>query len=231
MEEFILKDGSVTNDKRLDRIPQFDERSRMYRVTALTTERQPLNKVHLCTGFLDQKLEGACVGFGLAHALLAEPRQMEKKAVTHKYAKEFIYWEAQKEDPWEGGSYPGANPFYEGTSVLAGVQVLHKKGIINGYYHAFNITDLIVGLSYAGPAVVGVDFFEGMMDTDEDGFIHVTGDSVGGHCLLMEGINWTEEYFLLHNSWGIKWGINGRCKVSFANTEKLMKNGEFIFLT
>jgi len=232
MEEFILKDGSITKDRRLDRIPQSDERSKMYRVTAMTTERQPINKIHLCTTFLDQGTEGACPGFGCSHALLAEPKQIKRQIVTAKFARETVYWGAQKIDPWPGGSYPGADPFYEGSSVLAAVQVLLKLGFINGYYHAFSFTDLVIGVCYVGPPVVGVNWYTGMQEVDKDGFIHVTGELVGGHCLIISGINWFEEYFLLHNSWGKRWGIQGQAKISFVDVAKLMnQHGDFIFFS
>lgn len=38
------------------------------------------------------------------------------------------YWMMQREDYWEGGSYPGASPVYEGTSVRAGQDVMHAFG-------------------------------------------------------------------------------------------------------
>ena len=231
MEEFILKGGYVTKDRRLDRIPEFDERSKMYRVTALTTERQPINKIHLCTSFLDQGVEGMCVGYGLSHALLAEPFQMNKKVVTPKFAREKIYWPAQHDDPWPGGSYPGADPYYEGTSVLSGVKVLHREKLIKGYHFAFSFTDLVIGVCYKGPPVIGIKWFEGMQTPDKNGFVFPTGRLVGGHCLIISGINWFDEYFLLHNSWGKKWGIFGQCKVRFVDMAKLMVGGEFIFLS
>lgn len=40
------------------------------------------------------------------------------------------YHEMQRTDEWAGGSYPGAQPVYEGTSVRAGLEVLRVHGAI-----------------------------------------------------------------------------------------------------
>ena len=71
---------------------------------------------------------------------------------------------------------------------------------------------------------------EGMTDTDERGYIHATGDVVGGHCILCRGVNGREKYFLLRNSWGKNWGVNGDCKISFDDMKKLLADdGEAVF--
>lgn len=223
-----LKDGSETKDVRNDRIIQFDERSRNFPVRGIVTIRKRRSYTWRCHTYLDQGAEGACVGFGISHELAARPSEV--KRLTNKFAREKIYWEAQKRDRWPGGSYPGANPVYEGTSVLAGVKVAQKKGYFDSYYWAFSFDDLALGVGYRGPAVLGLSWMEGMYDTDENGFIHATGDPVGGHCILCRAINVKKKYFLLRNSWGRNWGINGDCKISFADMKKLLAdNGEAVF--
>ncbi|MHC4356109.1 MAG: C1 family peptidase, partial [Planctomycetota bacterium] len=98
------------------------------------------------------------------------------------------------------------------------------------YYWGFSLNDLALGVGYRGPAVLGISWMEGMADTDENGFIHATGSVEGGHCILCRGINVKEKYFLLRNSWGKNWGMNGDCKVSFSDMKKLLAdNGEAVF--
>ena len=176
----------------------------------------------------NQGSEGACVGFGIAHELRARPSEVE--GVTSFMARD-IYLEAQKIDPWPGGSYPGAGPQYEGTSVLAGIKVAQKMGYFDSYRWAFGLHDLMLGVGYNGPAVLGVPWYEGMFDIDNKGFIHATGRIMGGHCILCKSVNIKKNYFILHNSWGLGWGNGGDCYISFQDMSTILANdGEAAFM-
>ena len=169
-----------------------------------------------------------CVGFGVTHELAARPAEVSTVSAT--FAKKVIYWEAQKIDEWPGGAYPGASPIYEGTSVLSGVKVAQRLGYMKSYRWAFSFDDFVLGLGHAGPAVIGVSWWTGMMDTDAAGFIHPTGQVEGGHCILAKGVNIAQKTVTLHNSWGARWGQNGDCKVTFDDMRRLLADdGEACF--
>jgi hypothetical protein len=206
---------------------QFDERSREYPVRELVGAARPRNRRWRCIPHLDQGQEGACVGFAMAHELIATPHAV---TVGAKFARERVYWEAQRIDEWQGGSYPGATPRYEGTSVLAGVKVLRKLGFIRSYRWAFGLEDLILAVGNAGPAVLGVNWYESMGDVESCGFLHVRGrEPVGGHAILCKAVNVRHRYFVLHNSWGPSWGRNGDARISFADMERLLdEDGEAV---
>ncbi|RLI65907.1 MAG: hypothetical protein DRO67_02020 [Candidatus Asgardarchaeum californiense] len=215
------------NRNILGRRVQFDERSRNFPIRELVKMKRPRSYTWRCNSYLDQGSDGACVGFGVSHELIARPA--EAKGITYDYAME-LYWEAQKIDPWEGGAYDGAEPFYEGTSVLAGVKAAQRDGWFDEYRWAFGLNDLILGVGYNGPAVIGVNWYEGMMDTDKHGYIKPTGRALGGHCILCNAINVKKKRFTLHNSWGINWGNNGECYISFHDMDTLLyNNGEAVF--
>jgi len=223
----MLRDGSTVKDKRLDRIQEFDIRSRNYSI-AKPERKKYRSYTWRCTTCLDQGKEGSCVGHGIAHELLARP--VEVKNITHTYAKENIYWEAQRKDQWKGGSYPGANPVYEGTSVLSGVKVAQSLGWFEEYRWAFSFEELILGVGYNSPAVLGLKWYEGMGNTDKKGYITPTGKCVGGHCILCNAVDIKNERLTLHNSWGKNWGINGECYITFLDIIELLKNdGEAVF--
>lgn len=223
-----MKLRQLQPDTRLGRIIQFDERSLNYPIRSLLAEKSPRSHTWRCDKVLDQGNEGSCVGHGIAHELIAYPAEV--KGIDHRYATEQIYWEAQKVDEWDGGAYPGANPVYEGTSVLAGVRVAKKLGWYEGYYWAFSLQDLLLGLSYHGPAVIGSYWYESMFTPDSKGFIKPTGRIAGGHCYLINKIDLDEGCVRVHNSWGTSWGINGAAKVRFKDMEKLLANdGEACF--
>lgn len=71
-----LKDGSVTEDPRLDRLVEFDERSREFRVGSLVPAERPRERIwHLGHSRMgDQGQEGACVEFGIMHSALTLPK-------------------------------------------------------------------------------------------------------------------------------------------------------------
>jgi len=224
---FTLKDGSEVADKRLARIVQFDEKSRDYPIRAtFTLGQRPRSYTWCCSQVLDQGAEGACVGFSMTHELIARP--VAVKGIGATEARE-IYFAAQRSDPWEGGAYPGASPFYEGTSVLAGVKILKQQGHIGGYKWAFGLNDLVMAVGHKGPAILGVPWYEGMFQPWSCGHIHVTGAKVGGHAILCIGVNVKHQTFTLHNSWGPGWGDNGRCKITWEDMDKLLhEQGEAV---
>jgi len=223
-----LKGAYVTKDVKLDRLPDFDERSKNFPIRELSGSKKQRSYTWRCNEQLDQGPDGACVGFGVAHELIARPAEV--KGITDTYAKQNIYWEAQKIDPWDGGSYPGASPFYEGTSVLAGVKVVHKMGWIDSYRWAFGLEDLILGVGHNGPAVIGVGWHGNMFQPDSDGYIHASGGIYGGHCVLVNAVNVKKQRFTIHNSWGKSWGMNGECYISFEDMGKLLADrGEAVF--
>jgi len=156
---FTLRDGTEALDPRLARLKEFDERSREFPIMASVSAKKPRSFTWRNDQYFDQGSEGACVGFSMTHELTARPAEVQHLSAS--FAREKIYWEAQKIDPWEGGAYPGATPQYEGTSVLAGVKMLKTLGYIDGYKWAFGLNDLVMAVGYAGPAVLGVPWYEG----------------------------------------------------------------------
>jgi hypothetical protein len=227
---YEIKGGNKVADKRLDRVIQFDERSRAYSIGDIRQKGKVLRSyTWRCNDWFDQGREGACVGFALGHELAARPSEVG--GLDFNFLKKNIYWEAQKIDYWEGGSYPGASPYYEGTSVLAGIKIVKNLNYIKEYRWAFNIDDVLYGIGHNGPAVLGIPWFYDMYFPDINGFITPTGQMVGGHAILARAINIRKGYVTLRNSWGKNWGNNGDCYISFENLESLLKNqGEAAFL-
>ena len=215
-----LRGGYETLDPRLDRIPQFDERSRQFSIRAVLTpeqQRKPRSYTWRLETHLNQLREGACVGFSWAHELAARPAI---RPVSYELARS-IYKQAQFIDEWPGEEY-------EGTSVLAGAKVVKLQGHIAEYRWAFGIDDLIAAVGYKGPAVLGIPWYEGMLDPDERGFIRPTGRVAGGHAILTNQVQVREEFFFLPNSWG-EWGIPQRpgdvrsgARVSFSDLDRLL---------
>lgn len=223
-----FKNNAISSDLRLGRIIKFDERSKSFRIRDLVGQKPLRSMTWPCKQVLNQGNSGSCVGHGIAHELIAYPAEV--KGINHQFAEEKIYWEAQKIDEWDGGAYPGATPEYEGTSVLAGIKIAKKLGYFDGYYWALGLNDLLLGLSYHGPAVLGIYWTQDMFNPDAKGFIKPTGQVAGGHCLLANQINISGGWIGLHNSWGEEWGIKGAAKMLFKDMDKLLRmDGEAAF--
>lgn len=215
------KNNYSTQDVRLDRIAQFDERSRDYRIRDLVQDQPLVSKTWSLSKYLNQGQEGACVGFGYSHELAAQPDVV--KGVTNQTAKG-LYWQAQKLDDWPGGSYPGnTDEYYEGTSVLAGAKAATANGYYAGYTWAFSEEDVALAIANIGPVVIGINWYDGMFNPDENGFLNPTGNLAGGHCTLLKGVNAEEDYYVLHNSWGKSWGDKGTAKLSRDSLVSLLK--------
>lgn len=190
-----LKGGARTSDPRLDRVVQFDDRSRKFSVVRavapheVRTPRSRTWKLSL-EELLNQLQEGGCVSMGWVHDAKATPQAVlaatiagAKVPLDFDFAIKRVYHEAQRIDEWPGGSYPGARPRYEGTSVLAGAQVMQKLGFFQEYRWAFTLEEVLAAIGYVGPVVLGLVWYSGMFDPDADGFIHPTGVVEGGHCV------------------------------------------------
>ena len=250
MSTIQLASGQVVHDPRLDRSYQLDWRSLDYAVGAeLLDGAVPIHRPRSYTWsideWLDQGYEGACVGFSFSHELAARPQEIHN--IDDEFARQ-VYFAAQQIDPWSGGAYPGATEFYEGTSVLAGAQVLQKRGFYESYYWALSAIETAQGLGYFGPGVLGCNWYTGMFNTDPDGFIWPTGRVEGGHAILIQAVKivyktpfgwwkrtWTDvdydrSYVVLHNSWGQSWGRDGKAKLALSQLARLIsENGDVCF--
>jgi hypothetical protein len=74
--------------------------------------------------YYDQGSEGRCVHFGVMRAGSLIYR------VKFDIDNRTPYFDMQRTDEWDGGSYPGAQPVYEGTSVNAGLRNWLQHGQI-----------------------------------------------------------------------------------------------------
>lgn len=88
------------------------------------------------------------------------------------------------------------------------------------------IQEVIYALNLCSPVVFGMELYESFNDTKE---YYVKPDILndkykGHHALTLIGYDLEEKYFLIMNSWGDKWGINGCCKITFNDFNNHMIN-------
>ncbi len=223
MAEIVkLKGGTITGDRRLDRIQQFDERSRSFPIRAVVPDA--LRSISWpCRPRLDQGKEGACVGFSWSHELAAYPVQAPN---INNATAQYFYREAQKVDEWPGEAYSG-------TSVLAGAKVALWLDYIAEYRWAFSIDEAVRAISHAGPVVLGIPWKDTMYDPRPDGLLDCSGKVIGGHAILARGLRLRsrlagvdEPVVRFRQSWGADWGVNrGDCFVRVSDLGDLLKDG------
>lgn len=206
-------------DPRLGRRPQFDERSRAFAVAPPAPTR-PLRSYTWTVGvWLDQGQSGGCTGYSRAHHIAARPAP---RPMTNADADQ-LYRRARQLD-----DFPGEDD--TGSSVLAAAKAAQERGLIGPYSWSFSIEQLAAGVGYDGPAVLGIDWLEGMENTDQRGFIHATGQTMGGHAILCNAVDVKGRTFGLHNSWGAQWGVGGTCRISWSDLDMLLhRQGEASF--
>lgn len=220
----------------LDRIPQFDERSRAFSAVVGIEDNLFRSYTWSCYAYNDQGREGACVGFAWSHELSARPKIILKDAT---FALQ-VYRRAQQIDPWPGEDYSG-------TSVLAGIKAVQEHlnsnnlPLIREYRWAFGIQDVLRVIGYKGPVVLGIAWYNSMYTPDTKGFITVGGEKVGGHAIMANGVKtvrlnallpatWDnvdqdKSFVRLHNSWGTGYGIGGDAFISVRDLDKLLQDG------
>lgn len=212
-------------ERTLDWRPHFDPRSLHHRFAALPFCNNLSVRKHGLQRrkdvWLDQGVEGACTGFGAEHVRALSPRPMR---TSDQLARD-VYHEARRQDEWPGEDY-------EGSSVNGAMKASRKMGLITSWRWAYNLQEADHGLSYHGAGELGIWWYSGMWNTDATGFLHPTGDRVGGHALALAGYRYLNgaKAYRLENSWGPAWGDFGGAWIWAVDLERLLReDGELAF--
>lgn len=250
-----LRGGFETRDPRLDRLPEFDERSREYGIRSLVKPTFTAGKVWTLAYLLDQRptsgYDGSgCTNFAMAHNRLSSPRPRKvadsRVAGIEAFARE-RYGRSKVLDQWPGEAY-------EGTSVLAACKAWKERGLLGEYRWAFGIDDLLAAIVHVGPAEIGSDWTDAMMEPGPGGLIVPEGSIAGGHAYNANGVilrperssRWkatgvrNEPLIVGPQSWGqhrgpregrvadgsSNWGNDGWWAMKASDVEKLLKGIE-----
>ena len=174
----------------------------------------------------DQNGFPQCVAYSHMHRVENSPRTYPAPGVV--LAPKVLYDRAQLIDEW-----PGTN--YDGTSVRAGCAASMERKFITAYQRITTFQEFLDHLRMpasvgGGPVLIGVDWTDDMFSPtlmrDAQGklrwMISPTGALAGGHAVLVNGINMFAEVIRILNSWGLGWGVNGRCSMTFDDIEELL---------
>lgn len=186
-----------------------DERSKNFRAVDLAKSTALVTRSWRRGAAYDQGETSECVAYtGKGILNTAKLSAKVPYRTRSRLDPENLYAGARDNDQW-----PGTN--YDGTSALGLCRYLQKTGLIREYRWAFGLDEVLRTLSQVGPVGIGVAWREDMRDPDLDGYLHATGDAIGGHEVELTGIDTEHERVTVTNSWGAGWGRNGRAFLSF----------------
>jgi hypothetical protein len=180
-----------------------------------TSSNDDQGVIHPCNLYLDQGDEPSCTGFAMAHYLATRPALSEKQ-VTAPMAR-YLYQLAKTFDQWPGEDY-------EGSSIVGVVRAAMSLGYIDHVTYISNADDFFYVLRYEDAALVGSSWYSGMMEPDSSNSIHVSGDVLGGHAYLTNIISKKSgKGVMIHQSWGVSWGLFGKAWISFDDVYRLFE--------
>jgi hypothetical protein len=192
-----------------------DARDKAFPLSALMSAeaRKPISKVWKAGPLVNQLQTNGCVGYATYQFQVSEPIVGEPVLSALQ-----IYAEARRND-----EFPGEED--QGTSVRAGLNVLKAHGIIRSYHWGYSVEEAVQFMLTTGPLVFGVPWLSGMFSPDANGLIQAKGSSRGGHAIFAPSCSWKNKTITLQNSWGKEWGRAGCCKISFADLDRLLREG------
>jgi hypothetical protein len=207
----------------MDRKPHFDDASWEYRIRRLFGAGEPFIKrkriwTPRLAGPLDQGREGRCVIFGWGAELAATPyRHIVNDDWCNRNWHKVVAEDRKMGNNWS-----------DGASVLAGAKAMKNEMKIRYYAWAFGINDVLETLVRKGPVILGVNWYDSMYYTDQQGLVKVSGKLVGGHCIMTNGYwpnhpTFKEDVVMWTNSWGPSYGINGRGYVRISDLDRLLR--------
>ena len=162
----------------------------------------------------NQGAEPKCVAYSGMGWMSCEPNPSLDPMPKLHPTVDRIYAAAQSID---GYSVP-----HDGTTVRALVSTLQAYGKIGPYLWATSLSDVVQWLSLRGPAIVGMNWHEGMDWPDENGFLKPTGHGRGRHAILLNGVDNQKRAIHIVNSWGEGWGDYGTALISFEDIDRLL---------
>lgn len=167
---------------------------------------------------LDQGSTPQCVAFTKKHWELSLPIANRVGLPPHQF-----YARCKERDGWPGE---------EGTSAWAALDVAMEEGLVASHWWWTGITDDDAARTWIqtiGPMWYGVYIPESFFRTDANGIVEVEGPNLYGHEMLV--IGWVKSYkglgpcFILLNSWGNVWGVEGRAYITEADFYRLLSEG------
>lgn len=204
-------------DRRLGRRHALDPRDGRFLLAQHPRALEVAKVVPKYWGFfakpIDQGNTGTCVGHAWKHRLMALPIERRKDETPSAFD---IYDAATKLDEWTDNDNDTERQW--GTSVRAGAKALQAMGLVSEYSWCRTAEEAArwlggqdaAGHFVGGPIVIGVNWYDSMFETDEEGILHISGEVAGGHAVCLNRWVPTLGLFGGIQNWSLPWGERGR---------------------
>src|SRR5438132_1709042 len=173
--------------------------------SAIPATIRPIRHIRLLPTFDHGEL-GTCTGNAAVGCISTRPfthKATEKEAVE-------TYAAATHLDRIKG-IYP---PDDTGSSGLAVMKALRKKGLITAYTHAFSVDHALRALVLR-PGITGMAWREACDEPNSRGIVRYAGGIRGGHEVELVGIDVDQKLVWFANSWDTSWGLDGYFAMHF----------------
>jgi Papain family cysteine protease len=215
-EGHVLVEGAVLGTGFVQEPDPRDDNFPLAAVIGAVDDPRSKEKVwQLPAHLLNQGSTNSCVGHACAHFILAAP------IMSHSIDAIALWHRAQEID-----EFPGNEGTNSGTSVRAGFGVLRERNLITTDYRwAANADEALRFILTRGPVVVGSKWYPGM-SSPINGVMQLTGNpGATGHAYLLFGFSPDQDAFMMANSWGTGWGIDGCAFLRYDALDELMQQG------
>jgi hypothetical protein len=212
----LLVDGGMFGTGFIQKPDPQDSNFPMGAVIGAVDDARSQEKVwQLPIHLLNQGTTNSCVGHACSHFILTAP------IMSHSVDPIALWHRAQEID-----EFPGNEGTNSGTSVRAGFGVLREKNLITTDYRwAGNADEALRFVLTRGPVVVGSKWYPGM-GSPANGVMQLTGNAgTTGHAYLLFGFSPDQDAFMMANSWGPGWGIDGCAFLRYDALDQLMQQG------
>ena len=216
MEGHVLVDGTLFGTGFIQEPDPQDNDFPLGAVIGAVDDPRSQEKVwQLPAHLLNQGSTNSCVGHACAHFILSAP------IMSHSTDAIALWRRAQEID-----EFPGNEGTNSGTSVRAGFKVLREENLITTDYRwASNADEALRFVLTRGPVVVGSKWYPGMSEPT-NGIMRLSGNAGStGHAYLLFGFTSDHDAFLMANSWGPGWGIDGCAFLPYEALDQLMEQG------
>lgn len=209
----------AATDPRLGRYVRHDEASRAYDLASAVASSLPTEPIRWERHgpILDQGDVGACTACAALGLMMTNPFST---GATYTMDDVLAFYSEETRIDGIRGVYP---PTDTGSSGIAAMKALKRRGLIRQYMHAFSPVVTVSALR-RGPVAIGSVWLRSMFEPRHGQIVVDWRSPVeGGHEYLLTGWNPRSRRVEVTNSWGTFWGDEGRSLLAYDDLAALLR--------